>query len=57
MRCVKFIRCPIWLQSMLSNANPEKETGNAQTGACVDVLPRCYDNDDVVAASQPRTAR
>ena len=21
MRCVKFIRCPIWLQSMLSNAN------------------------------------
>ena len=22
MRCVKFIRCPIWLQSMLSNANP-----------------------------------
>ena len=22
MRCVKFIRCPIWLHSMLSNANP-----------------------------------
>ena len=21
MRCVKFIRCPIWFQSMLSNAN------------------------------------
>ena len=21
MRCVKFIRCPIWLHSMLSNAN------------------------------------
>ena len=22
MRCVKFIRCPIWLHSTLSNANP-----------------------------------
>ena len=24
MRCVKFIRCPIWLQSMLSNANRKR---------------------------------
>ena len=22
MRCVKFIRCPMWIHSMLSNANP-----------------------------------
>ena len=27
----------IWLESVT-----EKETGNAQTGACVDVLPRCW---------------
>ena len=26
MRCVNFIRCSIWLQSMLSNANPEGRT-------------------------------
>ena len=28
---------------------PEKETGNAQTGACVDVLPRCYFNVSKIA--------
>ena len=35
----------IWLESVT-----EKETGNAQPGACVDVLPRCWLSLDCMTA-------
>ena len=38
IRCVKFIRCPIWLHSMLSNANRENIVSRYQT--LVSSLPR-----------------
>ena len=35
MRCVKFIRCPIWLHSMLSNGNPNIHVGGRSAGGGV----------------------